>query len=466
VADETSEPLSPAEAVKVVKDLLPRWREERERVERADKWYRGHHDRPSMPRQKTSREYLELADRTPTPWLSLVVTAVAQALYVEGYRSPSTDAEAGNEPAWECWQANGMDARQIQIHRAALAHGLSYAIVGPGEIPQTGEKMPRVRGMSARKMLAVYEDPVEDEWPVYALRGDNIGADGDPTVVKLYDASAVYSLRRREGQSLAIDGPVGVEKHGAGVTPVVRYANMLDLDGRASGEVEPHIWMAARIDQDTFDRLVVQRFGAWLVRYGTGLVEPETDAEKRAAKLRLSVEDFLVSDSTDTKFGTLPATPLDGFIKAREADIRDLAAASQTTVHHLTGEMVNLSAEALAAAEAQHNRKVTERKHTFGESHEQLLRICEHLRGNADGAADFKSQVRWADIESRSLAQAADALGKMATMLNVPVELLWEKIPGWTDQDVKRARELFQDADAIGAMLSDFLANDPAGAAA
>jgi hypothetical protein len=32
-----------------------------------------------------------------------------------------------------------------------------------------------------------------------------------------------------------------------------------------------------------------------------------------------------------------------------------------------------------------------------------------------------------------------DALGKMQQMLGIPAEMLWERIPGWTDQDQARA---------------------------
>jgi hypothetical protein len=65
-------------------------------------------------------------------------------------------------------------------------------------------------------------------------------------------------------------------------------------------------------------------------------------------------------------------------------------------------------------------------------------------------------------MESRSLAQAADALGKLAQMLGVPVEILWEKIPGFTQQDVDNAKAA---RDQGGAMdeLAKILA---AGAAA
>jgi hypothetical protein len=40
------------------------------------------------------------------------------------------------------------------------------------------------------------------------------------------------------------------------------------------------------------------------------------------------------------------------------------------------------------------------------------------------------------------MAQAAAALGQLATTLHVPVEMLWEKIPNWTDADTERAKRL------------------------
>jgi hypothetical protein len=43
------------------------------------------------------------------------------------------------------------------------------------------------------------------------------------------------------------------------------------------------------------------------------------------------------------------------------------------------------------------------------------------------------------------MSQAADALGKLAVQLKVPLEMLWERIPGWTDTDVQRAKELVED---------------------
>jgi predicted nuclease of predicted toxin-antitoxin system len=138
-------------------------------------------------------------------------------------------------------------------------------------------------------------------------------------------------------------------------------------------------------------------------------------------------------------------------VKARDADIRDLAAVSQTPPHHLLGQMANLSAEALAAAEAGLSRKVEERKHSFGEAHEQVLRKAGEMLGQQ---VEPDAEVRWRDMESRSLAQVADALGKLATMLGVPPQALWERIPGVTQQDVEKWKQLAEENDSLAGLFN------------
>lgn len=453
--------MSPDTATALVKKYLPEWRENREKVDEVDRWYRGklnEEDKPKMPKRHTS-EYKELRDRAIGRWLGLIVTSLAQVLYVEGYHRSDTTENAG---AWKVWQANRMDGRQIAIHRGALAHGISYGVVLPGK--RRGEPMPKILGRSARRMMALYEDPADDEWPLYALESEVIKK-GNAKInrVKLYDDEAVYTLDADDYGSATY---ITHDEHGAGVCPVVRYTSMLDLDGRATGEVEPFIDLAARIDQDMFDRLVVQRFGAWTVRTISGMELPDTEpaegeSEEEAARralLKLSMLDFLVSDDPETKFGSLPPTPLDGYIRSGESDIRQLAAVSQTPAHVLTGDLVNLGPEALAAAEMGQTRKAVERKHTLGESHEQTLRLAAHLQGDEAGAGDDEAQVQWADLESRSLAQVADALGKLAQMLGVPPQALWERIPGVTKTDVESWKQLAQDSDLLGSFVTDLRA--------
>lgn len=429
--------------------LFEQWRHERAKMDRIDRWARWDHDDPHKPMQATA-EYTELANRAQAPWGDLIVGSVAQTLYVEGFRRPDAPEDGSG---WRLWQANSMDRRQIAVHRAVLTYGLAYGTVMPGET-MTGEPIPVMRGVSPREMLAVYDDPASDDWPLHAMRVRN---SGDHYKIDLFDSMIVHHFEM-EGH-YGTPEYQGFTEHGMMKPPVVRYANRFDLEGRSAGEIEPFIPILGKIDQTSFDRLVVQRFASWVVRTIAGMSVDETvrvtGESPTQAKLRLKVEDILVAEDKDTKFGSLPATDLKGFIDAHQADLSVLAAVSQTPAFEMLGQLANLSADALAAAKASQTAKSDERKHEFGESHEQFIRLALLMYGDAEGAEDFEAQVRWGDTQIRSMAQAADALGKMATMLGVPVQVLWPKIPGFSQQDVDEAKQLAESTDALSWVAAD-----------
>lgn len=438
--------MDPVDVVTLVKNvLLPKWRQERDKLDRIDRWARWDHEAPHKPRHATT-EYKQLAERSQAPWGDLIVTSVAQTLYVEGYRRPDAPEDS---TGWTIWQANGMDARQVALHRAVLTYGLAYLAVLPGKT-LGGEPMPVMRGFSPREMIAFYQDPAVDDWPEYALRVAKLRTGWRLWV---YTDTEIHQLTLPDLSAEPVYDRSALTAHPAGVCPVVRYKNRFDLEGRAAGEIEPFIPVLGRIDQTSFDRLVVQRFASWIVRTIAGMSVTESAAaagtSTEAAKLRLKVEDLLTAEDKDTKFGSLPATPLDGFIKAHESDLMVLAATSQTPAFELLGQMANLSAEALAAAKSSQTAKSDERKHTIGEDHEQSIRLACHVAGDPEGAADFNAQVRWADTSIRSLAQAVDAYGKLVTMLGFPAELTWPKVPGMTQQDVDEAKMIVESGGGL-----------------
>lgn len=444
--------LTADQAVETVKELIPAWRDERKKLDRVDAWMRWDHDPPHKPRQSTP-EYRELAARSQAPWGDLVVGSVAQTMYVQGYRRPGSGPDS---TGWQVWQANGMDARQVAIHRAMLGYGVAYGVGMPGET-LTGAPMPVLRGLSPREMLAVYDDPAMDEWPVYALRLAKHRGRWD---VWLYDDAAEHRLQL--GTDLAATPTyIAATEHPAKVCPVVRYANRFDLEGRYTGEIEPLIPLLGRIDQTTFDRLVVQRFASWIVRTIAGMDLSKTaetaGVTTAQAKLLLQVQDILVAPDKDTKFGSLPATQLDGFIKAHDSDMQDLAAVSQTPAFEMLGSMANLSAEALDAAKDSQNAKSGEIRTTTGESHEQFIRLGSFLADDLDGAADFESSVVWEDTSIRSLSKAADAFGKLSTQLAVPPQVLWPKIPGFTQTDIGEAMQLLGELSQQDSLLDALL---------
>jgi hypothetical protein len=437
-----------ANVVELVKDsLFPAYLEERDRLDAIDNWYRWKQEDIKLPRRATP-ELRALAEMSKVPWLSLVVTSVSQCMYVDGYRSPLDAGRLDGEtsPPWKTWHANAFDQRQIAVHRAALAYGYAFVRVQPGEDHEGKRSV--IRGVSPRKCFALYKDPAEDDWPMYVIQVAKAAKGG--YLISLYDEEDVHYVSMEDSTSKP--EWISVETHGAGVTPFVRYANMLDLEGRSPGEVEPFISAAARVNKTAFDRLVTQHFSSWKVRTVSGMAQPDTDEEANRKKLQLRQEDLLVAEDPDTKFGTLDETPLPGFIDAWRADIEALAAVTQTPTHALTGQLINLSAEALSAARAGLTQRVAERQKTFGRSHVQMLRLAASLEGNEDDANDVLARVTWQDMEVRSLAQAVDAWGKAATMLQVPVQALWQRLPSVEKSDVDEWERMAEQADPVTKM--------------
>ncbi len=118
--------------------------------------------------------------------------------------------------------------------------------------------------------------------------------------------------------------------------------------------------------------------------------------------------------------------------------------------------MVNLSAEALAAARAPLTQKVYERQMNAAESYSRLIRTGLYMSGNVDAAEDDLLRVTWQDMEIRSMSQAADALGKIKQMLDVPARALWDRIPGVERSDVmewERMADEEAERDPLNGML-------------
>lgn len=441
--------LSPADGIELINDTLgPMFQAEKARLDIIDRWYRFDPEAVPLPTRATE-EHKKLAELAKTPWLNLVVTNVAQGMRVDGWRDPETpdasapaDEMSSSDRAWRRWTSNGLDGRQGAIYRSTLAYGVSYGTAVPGVDQITGESMAVMRGVSPRKMLAFYQDPAEDDWPMYALRDDGRGA------WRLYDDEAVYRfvVDRSNGEPRLTY--VTYDLHGAGVCPVVRFCNLLDLDGRTDGEVEPFIPLAKRINKTTYDRLLIQHFNSWKVRWATGLARPDDDEAAALERLRLRHDDLLINESVEGAFGTLPETSVEGVIKAGDADVKALAAASQTPTHALTGDLINLSADALTAARAELERKTGERKTSIGSGMARWQRLAAHIEGDEAGARNVLMQPTWQDLSVRSMANAADALGKMATMLGVPVGALWSLIPGVDKTAVEEWRAMAAAAPA------------------
>lgn len=404
-------------------DLIPRSQVERQRLDGIDKWLST--DNPveqfRLTHAKPDDEKDQLARLAYTPILRLIVEQCAQQMILEGVHSPGRKTAA----LWAPWERNGMPSRQGALFNAALGYGLAYTQILPGMVPGDPADRAKITALSPRDMFVVYGDVVDDEWPMYGLR--TIPQGRSTAHYRLIDEEKVYYVSRDETGGLTF---IEERIHGVGATPIVRWANGLDLEARTPGEVEKYENDAKRLTKTTHDRLLIQHNNSWRIKTATGLEDPGSTEEAERTKALLRHSDIMTGGE-GVQFGSLPETTLDGILKAGDADRDTIAALSQTPVWAINGgQLVNLSADALAEARSMSRLKVQEKQRGLGRPAAQTLRISAHIEGREEDASDFRLRMVWADIESRSLGQAADALGKIATQLGVPVEMLWDEIPG------------------------------------
>lgn len=413
------------------------------RLGKVRRYLEGDHDDPYIPKGAKA-EYKHLARRAITNWMPLLSDTYAKGLFVDGYRPAKA---ADNAAAWDFWQANGLDARQSVAHRGALDYGASYALVLPGTVKT--KRVPFFRPLSPLRSAAWYQDD-DDEFPEIALRRRGTTLDGT-SLIEVFDKTSVYTFARPKDAETWIAS--GREEHGLGVTPFVRYRER--LVGESVGIIRPVINLQDRVNEIVFSTLIALQYASFRQRWATGLAIPEDEDGNPIEPFQTAVDRLWVTEDETAKFGDFAQTELSGHMAAYESAVRTIAAVSQVSPNIFTGELVNVSAEALAQMEQSTQRKLAEYETLFGEAWESGFRLAALAAGDSAGAADESAQVRWRDTEARSLSATVDALGKVAQMLQVPVEALWEKIPGVTDQDVLYWKSLREATDPVGEILGE-----------
>lgn len=359
-------------------------------------------------------------------WCELIVNAVAERLQVVGFRF----AGAADE-AWAIWQANQMDADAEMAQSDALITGSGFLLVQPDDDNPTGVS---ITVESPLEACVLYEPGNRRRRRAGFKRyADELG--GRTTDILILPDEIVTwpsdGTRARSESNPA--GEIGLIE----LVPQPRYPRP------PRSELLPAIPIQDRICTTLFNRLVATDYGAFRQIWATGIKIAreviKTDGGGETVKVGrpfdVGANRLLTNENQDGRFGSFPESTLGGYLASVEQDVTMMAAITQTPAHYLTGTLVNLSADAIKAAEAGLVSKVRRRSLHLGEGHEEAMRCALRITGNP-AATDMQAEVIWADFETRSEGQLVDALVKMAT-LKVPYEVLWEKW-GTTQQEIAR----------------------------
>ena len=404
--------------------------------------------------QHADQTIRNIAKRAVANFLPLAIAVPAQLSFVDGYyrMSESEDRLLTSPPEWRVWNRSGLRAKQTTLFKTALKYGVAYLA-----LDDIGTDDMRLNLLSTRNTMAYFNDPVNDFTPAYALTKLPKMSPADPEVIIYYDREVVMRIERHGAEYFV----AASNNHNLGACPVVRYPCYIDDEGTTSGVVEQLRVPQSRINQTVFDLLLTQTFSSARVRYAAGLQgDPVLDENGLPTKdengflvfkpLQVDQSRLLLTDNPDAKFGTLEETPLNGFIDSFDSAVKTLAVLGSIPPHSLLGSMANLSGETISAAMGQTSRHTHMLKTAWAESIKETMRLVRLAIGEVAGD-DYDDEVRWRDMGDDSIAQISDALGKIATNLQVPVQGLWSRIPGATDAEVLKWKLLKDTQDQLEA---------------
>lgn len=448
--------------------LDDRLRTRRWRYDRLLCYYRGDHDLPEG--DKRAREaYKQFQRKARSNYMRMVADAVSERLRVVGFMTGGEQDEGSDQDAWRIWQASHLDADQGLVHLSSLIFSDSYVCVGPPEVdgldPVITPEDPRqmiaeVDPVNRRRLRAALKTWVDD---VDGLRHAVLYLpDGFHYFKQQIDAETEtlrrdvwpYSVSRMDDDRWDREDPGAVENP-LGEVPVVRFVGLPTIEGEGLGEFEDLMDLQDRINSTILDRLVITKMQAYRQRWATGVQTAQTDEEETqdgfgnrqgpAPGLVPGVDLLWAVEDPEVKFGDFEQADLGPILAAVKADVVELATRASLPPTYIQGDIVNASADAIAAIEARLVAKVSDRAFQFGEGWEQVMRLAFSYLGEPDRISPDAS-VQWQDPERKSDAQLADA-GLKKQQAGVPWRQLMSDLR-YTPQQIDRM-EADRMADAM-----------------
>lgn len=379
----------------------------------------------------------------------LIVDATVERLQVDGIRLG--DSETGDAEAWRIWQGNNLDADSDLLLTEAVKVGRAFVLVAPNP---KDSSTPLVTPEDMTQAIVAYR-PGSRREPVAGLKcwlddwtGLLMATLYLPGWIYKFQATApkkgvIGKLEWKKRETPREEWPA---KNPLGELPLREIRNRPDLLGNARSEIEDVLDDQDRLNKTLIDRMMAQEFAAFRQRWMTGYEVPTDESGQPIEPFKSAVDRLWVVEDENVKFGEFDATALAPYLEAAEADVRHMAARTRTPSQYLLGEMVNISGDALKAAESGLVSKIRQRMRPFGESLEDVVRL--YLKAAGDMRDASRCEVIWHNPEFRTEGELVDALTKM-DKLGVPREALWERW-GASQTEISRWKVMQSDANARG----------------
>lgn len=414
---------------RLVRQILER----QPRYDKLENYMIGNHPLPAGDKRYV-QSLKELQRKARTNYFGLVTVAPVERMQVMGFRFGVT--EGSDEDAAKIWQANDMDYQSTLLHLSAAVFGDAYVLISPSD-PETG--LP-VLTVEDPRYCAVEMDPTRPNRVAAALRmwNDSITQKASailylPDSIHYYvgPGSDVLQNCDRPGLTkLLLHGmssfqPVFSAENPVGVVPLVRFSWRMTFQNTSMGEAEDVIDIQDRINSEILNRLIISRSQAYKQRMLTGVTIPEDKGRGRRPPFDPGADMLWVVADPNAKMYEFKEADIKQLLDAIRDDVGDMAAITKTPPHYLLGEVVNVSGDALKAAETGLVSKTLLRMRSMGWSWEMVLRVCFRYMEDPR-ATNVVASVLWADPESKSRAELADAMTKEVSA-GVPLALAMQR---------------------------------------
>ncbi|MDX3550974.1 phage portal protein [Streptomyces europaeiscabiei] len=454
-------------------------------IQRTSGYYRGE-QRLAFASEQFRKFHGERYRNFADNWVQVVSDSPVERLTVTGMM-PSGATEADKE-SWRVWQENALDADSQLGFLGAVNSGRSFVLVwgNPDD-----ESTPQVTFEDASQCIVVYEPGSRRRRRAALKRWD----DGARSFATLYLPDEVWKFERallgpgeksvqmqQVDEEMAtwvrreIDGEPYPLPNPMGVVPMVELPNRPTLAEDPISDVTGVIAMQDAVNLTWAMLFTAMDYASFPQRIVTGAEVPEVPilgengqivGSKPVDLEKFAVDRVMFFTGDNVKTDEWTAANLEAYTKVIEVAVGHIAAQTRTPQHYLVGKMANLSGDALLAAETGLVKRVEEKQIWFGQALREMFRLIALAQGDDAKARSMASgRVVWAEAESRSHAQMADALLKLK-QIGFPFEFLALRY-GLTPTEVidllaMRDRELA--ADPLGAMTALMARNPQEGAA-
>ena len=411
-------------------------------IERNNAYYRGSQRlafASDQFRKFHAERYRDFADN----WVQVVSDSPVERLTVNGVMPAGADKV--DDESWRVWQRNALDADSQLGFLGAVNAGRSFVLVwGDPSDPDT----PCVTFEDASQCVILYA-PGSRRKKLAALKR---WSDGGTQYSTLYLADGVWkfelgirqpcdkspSIEQAEQETLEwlprdMGNEPNPQPNPMGVVPMVELPNKPTLVGDPISDVRGVVAMQDAVNLLWAQLFTASDYASFPQRIVTGAEIPEIPilgengdiVGSRPVDLeRFAVDRVMFFTGENVKTDEWTAANLNAYTDVIEVAVGHIAAQTRTPQHYLIGKMANLSGDALIAAETGLVKRIEEKQIWFGQALREMFQLIALAQGNDDKAASIAGgRILWANAESRSHAQLADALLKLK-QIGFPFEWL------------------------------------------